>query len=326
MTSIESETDAVIVQAILNEFVSRQDSPRVPLSPREVGADIVEVLGAGAGIVHFHPRDDSGAANGWRPQDDVSYYREALETARANLAPDVRERFLWIPPQGEAGSASVRWRHVEPLTIDPGLELITVDPGALDMFEHDPVARTVKALPPSFGSKSSEAEAVDTMSAGEQWIWFCHEAQRLGIRIIFGVLEPGFLRRILALYDAGLIPDPLWLHFHVTDKYSFGLPAEPETYATYRRMIPSDVKAEWFCSYIGVTAANQDRLTKYTLDEGGHVRAGVGSPPLEGLPQGKTNRDAVEEVVELAISRGRRVADAEMSRNLLGLSESTAPV
>ena len=326
MTNTDGATDAVIVQAILNEFVSRSDSPMVPLSPREVGADIVEVVGAGAGIVHFHPRDDSGSANGFRPQDDVSYYRETLQIARDGLTPDVGERLLWIPPQGEAASASARWRHVEPLTINPGLELITVDPGALDMFEHDPVARTVTPLPPSFGSSSSEADIADHMSAGEQWIWFCHEAQRLGIKVIFGVLEPGFLRRILALYDAGLIPDPLWLQFHVTDKYSFGLPAEPETYATYRRMIPSDMKVEWFCSYIGVTAANQDRLTKYTLDEGGHVRAGVGSPPLEGLPQGKTNRDAVEEVVELAISRGRRVADAEMSRNLLGLSESTAPV
>jgi uncharacterized protein (DUF849 family) len=51
----------VLLKACLNGGTTRQAHPSVPQTPAELAADASAVVAAGAGAVHIHPRDPSGA-------------------------------------------------------------------------------------------------------------------------------------------------------------------------------------------------------------------------------------------------------------------------
>jgi uncharacterized protein (DUF849 family) len=51
----------VLVKACLNGGTTRTEHPAVPQTPAELAADAAAAVAAGAGAVHLHPRDGSGA-------------------------------------------------------------------------------------------------------------------------------------------------------------------------------------------------------------------------------------------------------------------------
>jgi uncharacterized protein (DUF849 family) len=51
----------VLLKACLNGGITRDEHPSVPQTPAELAADAAAVVAAGAGAVHLHPRDASGA-------------------------------------------------------------------------------------------------------------------------------------------------------------------------------------------------------------------------------------------------------------------------
>jgi uncharacterized protein (DUF849 family) len=51
----------VLVKACLNGGTTRREHPAVPQTPAELAADAIAVVRAGAGAIHIHPRDESGA-------------------------------------------------------------------------------------------------------------------------------------------------------------------------------------------------------------------------------------------------------------------------
>lgn len=51
----------MLIQAALNGGTTRAEHPAVPLTPEELAAQARAAAEAGAGALHLHPRDDSGA-------------------------------------------------------------------------------------------------------------------------------------------------------------------------------------------------------------------------------------------------------------------------
>ena len=51
----------MLIKACLNGGTSRAEHPSVPQTPGELAAEAVAAVRAGAGAVHLHPRDPSGA-------------------------------------------------------------------------------------------------------------------------------------------------------------------------------------------------------------------------------------------------------------------------
>ena len=51
----------MLLKACLNGPTKRDAHPSVPQTPAELAADAAAVVAAGAGAVHLHPRDSSGA-------------------------------------------------------------------------------------------------------------------------------------------------------------------------------------------------------------------------------------------------------------------------
>jgi uncharacterized protein (DUF849 family) len=50
-----------MLQACLNGARSRRDHPKIPLTPEELAQDAAEVVAAGVGELHVHPRGPDGA-------------------------------------------------------------------------------------------------------------------------------------------------------------------------------------------------------------------------------------------------------------------------
>ena len=51
----------MLIKACLNGGTTRHEHPFVPQTPTELAAEAVAAVRAGAGAVHLHPRDPSGA-------------------------------------------------------------------------------------------------------------------------------------------------------------------------------------------------------------------------------------------------------------------------
>jgi 3-keto-5-aminohexanoate cleavage enzyme len=299
-----------VIQTVLNEDVSKRDCSTVPVTPADVGRDLDAALKAGSSLLHFHAR----GPNGEQTPDDEEFYVAAL--GASNISRDV----LWYPPQGFGTNAAHRWRHLSGLRKSVGLDFITIDPTSFDFMVVDESSGEI--VTPRFSQmESAPVEGgLPVQSPLEQWVWFCQEAQRLHLKPLFGILEPGSLRRVLTWVRLGLVTQPVLLNFFLTERFHFGLEAEVDSLETYMNLVPSDIRYEWFCCPMGVSSATETRLFSYAVTHGGHLRVGVGSPPLEGVPVGITNADIVEKAVELVIANGGVVATPGEARSTFGVS------
>lgn len=306
----------LIIQAHINENARPETNPNVPVTPEACAAEGLAAARAGAAVVHFHARN---AAGGQAPFD-AEFYLAAGRALRA--ASDV----LWWPPQGFAATPQRRWEHVEALVADPsaGLELISIDPGGGNMLIYDPRHRTFATGDITQELRDADAGAdEEPVPDAAHWIWFCERARELKLRPLFGVLEPGFLRRVLSFHDAGLVDPPLLLHFFLTERFGFGLPPTVESIGILQSMIPDSIPSEWFLSTMGCSERTERELVDHAIRTGGHLRVGLGCPPLEGWPAGRspTNAEVVAEIVARADAAGRPVATPDDARTLLGIEQ-----
>ena len=57
--------DKVIIEASINESVTRAQHPGVPITPEEIADQAIACARAGASIIHFHARDRQTGADVW---------------------------------------------------------------------------------------------------------------------------------------------------------------------------------------------------------------------------------------------------------------------
>ncbi|WAX58370.1 3-keto-5-aminohexanoate cleavage protein [Jatrophihabitans cynanchi] len=299
-----------IIQAVLNEDVRTDAVPGVPILPHQVRQEMAGALGAGASVIHFHGRTPSGG----QAPDDTAYYVSALQGLT-----DLNS-LNWYPPQGHGVNGRSRWRFLPDVQRVVGMNLISIDPHLFDMMDVDPGTGAIK---PSWMAKLESSE-----SAGEpesplaQWLWFCAEARRLELKPLFGVFEPGTLRKIVTWWRNGLVDGPVVLNLFLTERFHFGLDPIAESLDRLRAMIPADMPYEWFCCPIGVAADTERRLQQHAVRTGGHLRVGLGSPPIEGFAPEASNASVVRAAVELVRSQGGQVASADDARRILGVARS----
>jgi len=125
--------DELIVAVGLNENVTRDQNPNVPITPDEIAEDIAACVDAGASIVHVHARD---AATGAPVMDDPEAYLELFRTIEARVdAP--------VYPTYPNGPTVERYRHVRALMEAPDihLEIAPVIAGSADLTPPIELAR-----------------------------------------------------------------------------------------------------------------------------------------------------------------------------------------
>ena len=289
--------DELIVAVGLNENVTRDQNPNVPITPDEIAEDIAACVDAGASIVHVHARD---AATGAPVMDDPDAYLELFRTIEARVdAP--------VYPTYPNGPTVERYRHVRALMEAPDihLEIAPVIAGSADLTPPIELARG--AVNPDWCLKMPLSDLFYQLELARQHdLWVSHD-----------VMEPGGLRNVASLFRAGEHTHPVLLKFFMTDRLGFGLPPEPRYLDTWASLIPADLDAEWLVLPYGVPYQTAARLWVHAITNGGHVRVGVGDNPHgDGYPP--TNAERVHQIVDLARSLGRRVATIADVRRRFG--------
>jgi uncharacterized protein (DUF849 family) len=158
----------VLIQACLNGGTTRVEHSAVPFTPAELAADARAAKLAGAGAIHVHPRDSSGAQTLW-PQDVL------------------------------AAAAAVRAATGLPVGVTTGIWVVDGDTGRRMSL----VAGWTGADRPDFASINMNEPGTDSLAdlltrlgiEIEAGVWTAEDARRLAVstfasRVIRVLLEP----------------------------------------------------------------------------------------------------------------------------------------
>jgi 3-keto-5-aminohexanoate cleavage enzyme len=287
----------LIIECALNEQVTKRENPHVPIAVDEIIADGLAAAAAGAAILHFHARDET-TGDLLHPGTEV--YRRILRgIRRAN--PDV----IVYPTYGASPTPEARFAHLAELASDPEcrLDFATIDPGAVNYADYDP---KTKQLGWDYVLSVTHAEVR----------YFFELAKRHGIRFSFTVREPGQIRHVLVYRDMGLVQDPLFFKITMSEKHVWGVPPSVRGLQLMTEgIIPAEVAYRWMV-FVEGGSTNFVQLCRYAVENGGHVRVGVGDTPLHA-GRVLTNAEQVAETVAMARAAGRGIAKPLEVREML---------
>src|SRR5688500_8480571 len=125
------------------------------------------------------------------------------------------------------------------------------------------------------------------------------------------VLEPGFLRAVLAHRAAGTLPRRVKVQLYFGDHVPFGLPPTRAALDAYLALLEG-TGLTWMVGVMGgdVLASG---MAEWAIDAGGHVRVGLEDYYGHSNP---TNEDLVIGAVKLAGDLGVEVATSEQAYDL----------
>ncbi|HEY2304222.1 MAG TPA: 3-keto-5-aminohexanoate cleavage protein [Acidimicrobiales bacterium] len=287
--------DAVIIEAALNGATTKEQNRHVPRQPGEIASDALACLGAGAAVVHNHI-DLTGVSG------EVAADRY-LEAWRPVLA--ARPDALVYPTInfGDPGRPH-DYHHIPPLAASGLLRIGLSDPGSVTVGELND-----GGLPA--GSRVY-ANSYDDIAGHFQ---LCRD-HRLGVSL--AIMEPGFLRTVLAWWRAGRLPTGAMVKLYFCDdryrRSSFGLPPTPAALAVYREMLEG-CPLPWSVSVFGGDVVGCG-LAELAVELGGHLHVGLEPYAGEGTP---TNLELVEEAVAVCQKVGRPVASCDEAALVMDL-------
>ncbi|SMF38845.1 Uncharacterized conserved protein, DUF849 family [Tistlia consotensis] len=298
----DTETRRTIVScAVTGNITTREQHPRLPVTPAEIAQAALEAAEAGAAIAHIHVRHPETG----RPSMEIAHYREVYERIRAknaelivNLSTGEGGRFV----PGEA----------EPRIAAEGTTLTT------------PQARVahVVALRPDICSLD-----FNTMFSGRSVV--INTPRNLSI--MAGLIRGAGVKPELEVFDSGdihLANDFLAEgkldrppFFQLVTGVKYGAAATPETLLYLRSLLPAD--AAW--SAFGIGRFEFPMLAQSFL-LGGQVRVGLeDNVYLERGVLARDNAQLVEKAVGIVRLLGGEVATAAEARARLGLGPGREP-
>lgn len=287
--------EALIIECSLNEQVTVEQNPHVPIAPSELIADALEAAEAGASILHFHARDTD---TGDLLHPGTEFYREVMHGIR-----EKNRDVLIYPTYGASPTPEERFSHLVALAEDPAAQLnfATIDPGAVNYADFDSETAT---LGWDYVLSVSHAECR----------YFFELSAKYGLQYSFTVRELGHVRHALAYRQMGLVTAPLLFKVTMSENHAWGVPPSVEGLRMLTEaIIPADVPYRWMTYVEGACHAE---LCRFAVENGGHVRTGIGDNPLfEGALL--NNAEQVSRVAAMAAKAGREVATPGDTRALL---------
>ncbi len=284
------------LEVSLNGSWTRQKQPRIPVAVREIVAEGIACVRAGAAIVHLHAYDEATG----RQKDDPDLYAAVIEGIRAEVDAIV---YPTIPHLDGAGMSAEERAHrryaaVEALARRGLIEWGVVDPGSVNFAEYASIA----ADRPGFVYLNPETD----VRAGLEL------ARRYRLHPSYAIYEPGFLRLGAALHrHYGDVPQPIY-RLMFSDQLAFGFPPAPFALAAYRALLAYEApEAPWMVAGLGVDVLP---LIPETVAAGGHVRIGLEDAPLGSS---SSNEDWVRRAAEAIATAGGTLATAAEVRAAL---------
>jgi uncharacterized protein (DUF849 family) len=289
----------LIIEARINEYMMRESgAPNVPYSPQEIADDATACAEAGAAIVHFHARQPDG-----KPDHSALSYRETVRLIRE------RSSILVNPTLGyvtKDAPATERLSHILEMAKTPSQapHIVPIDMGSVNVDRFDAV------------KKSFESNDLVYKNSTGTLTYFVEQIRAINMKPYMACWSVGFTRFVGALLDMGLVSEPAFLAFVLTDNAILGgHPGNMEGLRAHLDFLPVNRQIEWTAMNFG---GNLFGLLSVIIARGGHVSIGLGDYPYNELGQ-PTNAELIREVARISRSIGREVASPDDARAILGI-------
>jgi 3-keto-5-aminohexanoate cleavage enzyme len=201
----------VITVAPVGGELTREQHPKLPLTPAEIAEEVARCREAGASVVHLHVRDKAGV-----PTQDREHFAAAVDAIKA-AAPDV------VVQTSTGGSVGMTPdERAQPLDLKP--EMATLTTGTVNFGEE--VFENPYLLVERFFVRMRE----------------------VGIQPEFEVFDTGMVetaRRLVEAHD----PEPRHLHFDLVLGVPGGMAGTPESVGYMVSILPAG--ATWTATGIG---------------------------------------------------------------------------
>jgi len=275
-----------------------QGNPNVPYSPEEIARDAVACREAGAAVLHFHARRPDGT-----PDHSAGSYDETVRRIRDAsdilVHPTLGYVTLDAPPEA-------RLAHILEMAKDPrgAPHFAPMDMGSVNVDRYNAQARRFETT-----------ELVYRNSTGTL-THFAENIRAAGLKPYLVSWTVGFTRYIGAFMDMGLLDEPGYVCFCLTDNtFLGGHPGTIRGLQAHLDFLPEGRRIEWTVVNFG---GNLLALAAAVIAQGGHISIGLGDYTYHELGQ-PTNAAIIRRVAEIARELGREVATPEEARSILGM-------
>jgi 3-keto-5-aminohexanoate cleavage enzyme len=288
----------LIVEARINEYMMRDENPHVPWTPEEIAQAAADCRAEGASIVHYHVRNPDGS-----PCHDPEVYNDALRRIRAACDILVHPTLGQVTIRGD----EARLRHIVESRNDPVLkpDFAPIDFGSTNVDRYDAAAKRYN---------SDGLAYVNTIATLQ---FFARRMRELGVKPALVSWAVPFTRTLEAFFDMGLIDEPAYLLFGLTDSGMLGgHPGTVRGLAAHLDFLPRRRDVVWTVSN---KIGNLFAPAAFAFEQGGHVAVGLGDYAYLELGQ-PTNGAVIREFVRLARAMGREPATPAETRALLRMA------
>lgn len=282
----------VITCAITGGQTKPEQTPYLPITPKQIADSALEAAKAGASVVHIHVRDPESG----RPSMDLRHYQEVVNRIKYENTELIINLTTGAGATGPAdkignspafASPEARVEHILALRPDIcSLDLNTMNRGA-------------------------ENITINTLTTARTMARLIQEA---GVKPEVELFDSGDFHIAQQLIQEGLIEEPaIW---QIAAGVKWGWSASPETLNYARTLLPPG--APWYAFGIG---AMQMPFVALSTIAGGHARVGLeDNIYLERGVLAKTNRELVEKAVKIIELLGGLIATPAETRQIFGLN------
>ncbi len=290
----------IIIEARVNELATRDENSNVPFLPSEIIRDAKACYDEGASILHYHGRTADG-----EPDHSPEFYLETNAGVR-DLCP-----MLLHPTLGYVANdtdAMGRFAAVEEMMKDARTapDFAPMDVGSVNVDWWNP--------------KETRFDTTGLIykNSTETLMHFADRIKHHGLKQYLVSWNVSFTRQIEAFMKMGVIPEPAYVCFCLTDGIMLaGHPGTPEGLDAHTTFLPKDRNIVWtVVNYKG----NLLLLTEKIIRAGGHISIGLGDYPYTEYGE-PTNAEIIAKVVAQARALGREPASVEETRDILAMEK-----
>jgi len=294
----EQQLRPLVIETAMSGVITNAGGEQ--LNTQSIVDEAKACIAAGSGIVHAHHDLSLGL-------DAAIEQCIAINQGILAEHPDA----LLYPAYMSGFEFEEQHRHIRPM----------FEAGVLTMFGFDPGRKN--------GGRADEngllTKSVTTGATFQDATAMIEQSHEFGVPCSLGIFEPGGLRWVKSLGQAGKFVPGTVVKFYFAGNASWGakgvgptwgLPPTKEALEIYLSLIEGS-GLPWMVSVLGGSILDTD-LVQYAIENGGHVRVGIEDPLRD---TGVSNVEMIQRVISMAHAAGRPVASSREA--LAVLSEST---
>ncbi|MCA2411408.1 3-keto-5-aminohexanoate cleavage protein [Rhizobium leguminosarum] len=285
----------ILTAAITGNLMSPENSPHLPVTPKQIADQALDAAKAGAAILHLHVRDPETAKGSMR----LDLYRELVERIR-----EQNEAVVLNLTTGEGGRFIPS--DTDPQIAAPGSTLCVPEKRVAHVEELRPNICTL-----DFNTMWSGQASV--INAPRNLEIMAERIYAAGVKPEIEIFDSGDLHMAKDFMARGIIKTPLMVQIVLGVR--FGAVANPETMAYLVSQLPDGT--QWAAFGIGRMAFP---MLAQAFLLGGHCR--IGMEDTAYIDKGeycRSNAQLVEKGVSIIHSLGGTIATSGEARAILGL-------